>query len=203
MKAENKFSAKDHEVLRFSLNAPDELMDVTRGDVEGITAANLHKILEKLEKTYAADKEQKLEQVRQEHEATKKVVAEMELVAQQSDKEKAAAAERQTVLEQEKAAHEAELQQLKGFEAEAKARDEKRVVRINRIAERVAKGSFVVSGLAFAAIGALAFLSYLSAWYGVPAAAVGFFNLWSGFSGNTVERAVKRWIANRLSQFMN
>ena len=74
LRAENKVSEKDHEVLRFSLNAPEEMMDVTRGDVDGITAANLHIILEKLEKTYAAEKDVKIAQARQEHEETKKAL---------------------------------------------------------------------------------------------------------------------------------
>jgi len=203
LKAENKVSEKDHEVLRFSLNAPDELMNVTRGDVDGITAANLHIILEKLEKTYAAEKEQKLEQARIEHEATKKALIEMGQAAQQSEVERAAAILREETLKQQKIAHEAELQKLKDFKEQTRSRDEDRLTRIDGIAQKIAKISFIVSGLAFAAIAGLALFSNLSVWYGVPAAVVGFFNLWSGFSGNSVERAVKRWIATRFSQFMN
>ncbi len=75
LKAERKVSERDHEVLRFSLNAADELMEVTRGDVEGITDKNLHIILEKLEKTYAAEKEQALQRERSEHEKTKAALA--------------------------------------------------------------------------------------------------------------------------------
>jgi len=61
LRAENKVSERDHEVLRYSLHSPDELMDVTSGDVEGINPANIHRILDRLEKTYAAEKERKLE----------------------------------------------------------------------------------------------------------------------------------------------
>lgn len=41
LKVEGRFSERDHEVLRLSLNAPEELMDVTRGEVDGITEHNL------------------------------------------------------------------------------------------------------------------------------------------------------------------
>jgi hypothetical protein len=203
LKAENKVSEKDHEVLRFSLNAPDELMDVTRGDVEGVTPANVHVILEKLEKTYAADKEQKLAEVRQMHEQTQKALEEATTVAKSHSANLLQAAKREEALKREKNKHEVEIQRLRGVEAEASERDEKRTARIGRIAERTARLAFLLSGLAFAVIGVLALFSNWSPWLAVPAGIVGFFNLWSGFSGNTVERAVKNWVERRLSDFMS
>jgi hypothetical protein len=203
LKSENKVSEKDHEVLRFSLNAPDELMDVTRGEVEGITAANLHIILQKLERTYAVEKEQKLEQARLAHEETKKSLAELELTAQKIGREQDAALAREKNLEQEKASQEEELWRLKEIASQAKLGEEKRAGRISRIANAIAKAAFIVTGLVFAAIAILAVFSSINGWFGVPAAIVGFFNLWCGFSGNSVEQAVKRRVATWLARFMN
>jgi hypothetical protein len=202
LKAQNIVSEKDHEVLRFSLNAPDELMAVTRGDVEGVTLANVHIILEKLEKTYAADKEQELAQVRQEHEQTQKALEQVRSVAQNHSENLLQAAEREEVLKRAKEKNEAEIEKLKALEAGVTEREAKRTARIGRIAEQAARLAFLLSGLAFAAIGVLALFSNWSMWLGVPAAVVGFFNLWCGFSGNTVEKMVKEWVAKRLSEFM-
>jgi hypothetical protein len=49
----------------------------------------------------------------------------------------------------------------------------------------------------------LALLGNLSLWFGIPAAVVGFLNLWTGFSGNTIERAVRRWIAAKFHRFLD
>jgi len=203
LKAEGRFSERDHEVLRLSLNASEELMDVTRGEVDGITEQNLRAILTRLEESYAADKEEKLKQERFAHESTMTTLAEREQALVYSQKEKAAAEERESQLQAEKAKAEEELKQLKSFEEQARAREAARTERINQIAERTARIAFVVSAFLFVTVGVMALLSNLSPWLGIPAAIVGFFNLWIGFSGNMVERAVKEWVARRLSQFMN
>lgn len=78
LKNENRVSPRDHEVLRFSAAAPDELMEVTRGQVEGITAANIHIILEKLEKGFAAERRQELEREHASHQATRKKLQDVE-----------------------------------------------------------------------------------------------------------------------------
>lgn len=203
LKTEKKVSERDHEVLRFSINAADELMAVTRGDVEGITDKNLHIILEKLEKTYAAEKEEALQRERRDHQKTKAALSEAELSSQEITREKEEARQRQVALEQENTMREAEIQKLKKIESEAQAKAERARVRIDQIADRIAKAAFYASWLIFAACGVLALFGNLSVWFGIPAALFGFFNLWAGFSGNAVERCVKRWIANRLTQFMN
>jgi len=202
-KAENRVSENDHEVLRFSLNAPDELMDVTRGDIEGVTLANVHIILQKLEKTYAADKEQKIAQVRHEHEQTQKALEQVTSVAKSHSENLLQAAEREASLKRETERNEVEIQKLKALDAETKEREARRTERINRIAERTARITFLLTGFFFAAIVVLALFSNWSPWLAIPAAIVGFFNLWSGLSGNTVERVVKNWVARRLSNFMN
>lgn len=202
LKAEKKVSEKDHEVLRFSINAPEELMDVTRGDIEGVTPSNVHIILEKLEKTYAADKEQKLAEIRQEHVKIKRELEQATSVAKDHSENLVQATERERELKRVNKNNEAEIQRLKALDEENKHRNAARTERINLIAERIARIAFVLSGLAFATISAMALFSNWSAWLGVPAAIVGFFNLWTGFSANTVERAVKTWTAKQLSGFI-
>lgn len=203
LKVNGVFSEKDYEVLRLSLNAPEELMDVTRGEVDGITEQNLRAILSRLEASYAADKEQKLAQVQQEREETQKALEQMTPVAKSHSDSLLQAAEREEALKRENEKNKAENQRLKALDADAKKRDANRTQRINRIAERTARIAFLLIGLAFAAIGAMALFSNWSAWLGIPAAIVGFFNLWSGFSGNTVERWVKSKVAQLLSNFMS
>lgn len=163
LKREGKVSRRDHEALRLSINAPDELMEVTQGDVQGLNERNVHRILERLEKTYATQKEEALQQERAEHEKTRVALA----VAEEN----------------------------------AKARAKARRARVDRIANRISRAVFYLTGLAFAGVAVLALCGNLSIWYGIPAAIVGFLNLWTGFSGNTVERAVRRWISAGLSSF--
>ena len=203
LKNENKMSERDHEVLRFSIHAADELMDVTRGDVEGITDKNLHVVLEKLEKTFAAEKEQALESERSAHEKTKAALASSELTRQKGVQEKEAARLRQAELEKANADRAAEIEKLKKAESDAKAKEERTRSRIDLLANRIAKTAFYVVGFIFAVITVSALFGEISIWLAIPAAIAGFFNLWAGVSGNTVERAVKKWIARRLTQFMS
>jgi len=200
LKAEGHFSERDHEVLRLSLKAPEELMDVTRGEVDGITEHNLRAILTRLEEGYAAEK---LKQERLAHESTMTTLAQREQALANSEKEKAAAEERERRLQADKVRAEEEIGKLKSSQERARERETRRTERISRIAARTARTAFVLSGFLFAMIGVMALFGNWSVWLGVPAAIVGFFNLWTGFSGNTVERAVQEWVARRLSQFMS
>jgi hypothetical protein len=203
LKTEGRITERDHEVLRLSLNAPEELMEVTRGEVDGITENNLRAVLTRLEEGYAADKEEKLKQERLSHELTLSTLVEREQALELSESEKAAAEEKGRQLEAEKAKADEEIRILKSLEKEARERDKERDDRINRFADRTARITFVLSGLCFAVVGAMALFSNLSAFFGVPAAIFAFFNLWVGFSGNMVEQAVKKWVARHLSKFMN
>jgi len=203
LKSENRMSERDHEVLRFSLHAADELMEVTRGDVEGITDKNLHVVLDKLEKAFATEKERALESERSAHENTKAALATSELTRQKSARETEEAKLRQAELEKANAAREAEIEKLKLAESEAKTKEARTHARIDKLANRIARTSFFIAGLVFAVITALAFFGNISIWFGIPSAVVGFFHLWAGFSGNAIERAVKNWIARRLTQFMS
>ncbi len=96
-----------------------------------------------------------------------------------------------------------EILKLRQVEADAKSKEDRARARIDKIANQSAKAAFYVSGLIFAACGVLALFGNLTIWFGIPAALFGFFNLWAGFSGNAIERAVKRWIAKRLSHFIS
>lgn len=60
LKENNEVTNRDHEVLRFAVNAPEELMDVTRGEVEGVTPENIHIVLDRLEQSFAKEKEEKI-----------------------------------------------------------------------------------------------------------------------------------------------
>lgn len=117
LKADNKMSERDHEVLRFSLHAADELMEVTRGEVEGINEQNLHLVLEKLEKTFSVEKEQAIQKERAAHEATRKHLTEIE--ASLCEKEQGLAAAK-TATAAEKLAQETEINTLKTQSAAAK-----------------------------------------------------------------------------------
>jgi len=117
LKTENKMSQRDHEVLRFSLNAADELMDVTRGDVEGITDKNLHVVLAKLEKTYADEKEEALQKERSANESARKQITELETSLREKV-QKLAVANKSTAVE--KRAQEDELVTLRAQVTAAK-----------------------------------------------------------------------------------
>lgn len=200
LKVQNIVSEKDHEVLRFSLNAPDELMAVTRGDVEGVTLANVHLILEKLEKTYATEKEQKLAQVRQEHEATKKELEQATTTAKEHSDNLIQAAEREEALKREKQAQDAKIQELQKSESESKARDERRKQRVDLIARRVATIANISAWGVFAVIGGLSVLSNWSLWYAVPWMVVGVANIAVGFSGDSIRRFVRHQVEKHMSK---
>ena len=118
LKAEGRFSEQDHEVLRLSLKAPNELMEVTRGQVEGITESNLRTILKRLERTYAAEKDKEIADLRLQQE---RIHEELKLTKQSSEKRDAdlsEAAAREQALLNEKKANEQEIQRLKAFQDE-------------------------------------------------------------------------------------
>jgi hypothetical protein len=184
LESEGKVSNRDHEVLRFALNAPDELMEVTRGDVEGINERNLHLVLEKLEQSFAAEKEEEIRRERIEHEKTRAVLeSQIELDAARAEYE-----------------HRETKEALARAQATIAAREEHSRDRLQRIATAIANGAFYLSGIGFAVVGALALFGNISPFLGIPSAIVGFFNLWTGFSGNVVKRVVRTWIERRLTR---
>jgi len=197
-KKESKFSARDHEVLRFSLNAPDELMEVTRGEIEGISAANLNKILDRLSKTYAREKQTELERERNEHEKTKQALSSYTKSLAERESERIRAAERESEAEIKRFNTERELQSLKEINSRALNAAKEKIARIDAIADRIAKMAFYSVGAVFAVIGIFALMGNIHVLFGLPAAILGFFNLWCGFSGNSVEKWVKKWIAKNV-----
>jgi hypothetical protein len=184
---DGKVTERDHEVLRFALNAPDELMEVTRGDVDGINETNVHAVLEKLEKSFATDREQELQRERIAHEKTRAIL------------------ESQIHLDAARA--EQQHQQTKHALAEAQAvivaREQRSHARRERIAAIVANTAFYVFGLVFAAIAVASAFGTVSPIVGIPAAVVGFFNLWTGFSGNVVKRTVRACAERILHRFID
>jgi len=130
LKAEGRVSEQNHEVLRLSLNAPEELMEVTRGEIDGITENNLRTILTRLEQDYAADKEERLRQERLSHEETMKALA-------ASEREKAETARREQTLMEQGVVHKEELTKLRDFEADATSRKRKKVCTYQLICREV------------------------------------------------------------------
>ena len=202
LRTENKMSERDHEVLRFSANAPDELMDVTRGDVQGINASNVHAILEKLEKKFAADKELLLAQVVQEHEATKKELENARSIAAKRTLALEKATERERALTHENAKRTAEVAELKLKEEEGREREQARKNRFSHIAQRIATYAYILAWIVFGIFGVLSFLTEWSLWSAVPGVIVGVLNIAAGFSGKTIRRFVHRVVANRLSRLV-
>ncbi len=201
LKAQNIVSEMEHEVLRFSLNAPDELMAVTRGDVEGVTLGNVHIILERLEKTYAAEKEQKLAQVRQEHEVTKKELEQATALAKEHSDNLLQAAGRENALKREKSAQDAKIQELQKSDADAKAREERRNERVDLMARALSKYAYIIAWIAFAALGGLSAFSNWNIWYAVPWIIVGVANLAAGFSADSIRNVVHAQVDKCLSKF--
>jgi NAD(P)H-dependent FMN reductase len=218
LKAEKRVSERDHEVLRFSLRAPDELMEVTRGDVEGITVENLHIILEKLEKTYATDKEQALQRERSEHEATRAALQQMQEEIKQRRAEAAQAAEKERVLEKEreKDAIAANGIKMKLADAHAKLEASQRLIAVHgaKLSERarhLAKciawscfGICAIACLACALSGLLPLLSGLSAptrgALKVLAILLGLCDVVLGVSVKEITNRLERYLGKRLQR---
>lgn len=95
LKAEGRVSVQDHEVLRLSLNAPEELMEVTNGEVEGITEGNVRLILDRLEKSYAAEKEVQISNLRAEQERIAAELANIQESAEARERHLSEAAEKE------------------------------------------------------------------------------------------------------------
>jgi len=62
-------SARDHELLRFSLRARDELMNLTLGSEEAFSERTVSQILQRVQSEIAADKDAVIQRQRTEHEA--------------------------------------------------------------------------------------------------------------------------------------
>jgi NAD(P)H-dependent FMN reductase len=202
LRREGKVTEHDHEVLRLSLNAPDELMEVTRGEVDGINERTLHTILEKLERTYAADKERALIQERADHENTRRALEAADAVARREleAREKLTASEE--ALHREKTETETRLRELEEAHQQLRNRDDQRRKRVSQLANRIATTVFAAAGILFALVGALSLLSNRSPWFGVPAVIIGVLNLWTGFSGNTIKTRVREWVSHRVGKFV-
>lgn len=72
-------SARDHELLRFSLRARDELMNLTLGSEEAFSEKTVSQILQRVQSEIAAEKDELLHRQRTEHEAeTSRITREAE-----------------------------------------------------------------------------------------------------------------------------
>jgi len=66
LKEKDDIPERAHEVLRCSRSAPEELMEITQGEMDGITPENVNAILERLEKSYAIEKNEEIQTLRNE-----------------------------------------------------------------------------------------------------------------------------------------
>lgn len=188
LKAEGKFTERDHEVLRLSLKAPEELMEVTSGEIEGITEANLRTILTRLERTYTAEKDRQLEQLRVDREKIEKDLAEV--------------AAREQVLRDQTAADRAEIERLRIVEIESGAKKKRHQDKIDRLSTRIATFAYIFSWAVFTIAGTMSLLSHWNPLFAIPAALLGIFNIAAGFSGKAVRRFVRRKVEAYLASFV-
>ena len=193
LKNEGRFTEQDHEVLKLSLNAPEELMDVTRGEVEGITEANIRTILNRLERTYAVEKEREIERIQ-------KNLLDAQVATQQAESLLIESAAREELLERERSERERLIQHLQKSDEEAQAREKRRIDRVDRIAHLLAKYTYITAWVIFSIFGFLSFLSNCNLFFAVPGTIVGVLNIAAGFSGKSIRRFVHNQVNKHLSR---
>jgi len=201
LKTEGKFTEQDHEVLKLSLKAPEELMEVTRGEVDGITEANLRTILNRLEQTYAKEKAVENERLRSERESLQKELTSAQVKTQEKESQLSETVAREERLREKAAADEKEIERLKFAELEFLAKERRQREKIDRISNRVATGAYIVAWIVFAIFGVLALLTNWSPWLAVPGALIGLLNIGAGFSGASVRGFVRKKVEHYLSGF--
>lgn len=202
LKAEGRFSERDHEVLRLSLNAPEELMLVTQGEIDGITEANLRTILQRLEHTYAEEKASEIRRLQLEQERISEDLASAQHAARKAEVASSQAAAREEALEQETIAQAHRLRQLEENETLMRDREARQKARIERIAERIATATFVAASLLFAILGFVSLFGYSNVLFAVPFGILALLNLVFGFTCIVVKRCVRSWIASCLSRVL-
>jgi len=137
----------------------------------------------------------------QQHEETKRALAEVKSLADERTTNLNQAAAREEALKQERATQHEQLQKLQEREAETRERESRRKKRVEQIAERVASYAFIIAWIVFAILGILSFLTR-SLWFAVPSAVVGVLNIAAGFSGNTIRCWVRAQVERRLSMLI-
>jgi hypothetical protein len=199
LKAEGRFTDQDYEVLRLSINAPDELMEVTRGNVEGITEPNLRTILNRLESKYAVQKTMEIERLRNEQGRVQENLTLATAAAQERMAQLNEAKLREESLQVEMAARAQEIDQLKGVEQQLTNKNERLRLRVEQLSDKLAYFAYTTAWVGFAVITVLAFFSNWNPWLAVPAGIIGLFNIATGFSGPWV----KRWVRNKVRRYLS
>lgn len=188
LRKENKVSSRDHEVLRFSASAPDEVMEVTRGDIEGLNEKNIHVIVERLEKEYAREKQGIIEELSAKHEE-----------AQVRYRE---AAERAAIHEKLHLDASKRAEELNRNIEQVKRRELAVQERISVTADSVALVAYAFSWGVFVVAGAMSVFSNFNALFAIPAALLGVFNIAAGFSGTRIREFVKTKVEAALRKFV-
>ena len=187
----------------FRSNAPEELIEITQGEIEGITENNLRTILKRLEVSYAEDKAKEIEALRLDQERIKTDLAEAHLTVQEREALLTEAAAREQALLNETGAKEREIERLRSVEAASVAKEQRLKEKIDRISDRIATIAYAVSWVIFAVFAILACLQQWNPWLSIPAAVVGVLNIAAGFSGPKIRRFVRNKVAANLSHLRN
>jgi hypothetical protein len=195
LKAEGQFTERDYEVLRLSLNAPEELMEVTQGEVEGITEANLRTILSRLEQTYAAEKDKQIEQLRIDRENIEGELASVNVAAKEKEDSLSMAAQREAL-------HQAEIERLKASEKELADKKKRHREKIDKLSNRIATVTYVICWVVFAIAVLFSLLSNWNLLFAIPAATLGLFNIAAGLSGKSIRSFVRQKVESSLSAFV-
>ncbi|MBK1884411.1 hypothetical protein JIN85_18485 [Luteolibacter pohnpeiensis] len=203
LKCEGRFTEQDHEVLRLSLNAPEALMDVTRGEIDGITESNLREILSRIERNYAEEKQREIDRLQIEKERANEDLLQANRTNQQQEALLAEAVSHAEKLRQDKINQAAKLKELQERDDATSERETQRKEKVERLANLLATIAFVVAGLAFVVLGTISLFSNSNTLLAVPFVILGVLNLGTGFSGLLVKRYVRDWVAGKLSKFMS
>ncbi len=220
LKGEGRFSEQDHEILRLSLKAPEELMEVTQGEVSGITEANLRTILNRLEQTYAEEKQAEIERLKSEQQRIQKDLdgaqltvkereallaaaanREREILEQAAKKEQALkdeAATREHALREQAQRTDAENERLRAERQSMLDREQRLRARIDRIANHISTWCYIAAWLIFTVFTVFALFSNFNPWFAVPAAFVGLLNIAAGFSGKSIRAFVRARVERQL-----
>ena len=196
LKAENKTTDIQHEALRFSVGASEELMEVTRGDVDGINSGNLHLILENLEKNYAKEKEAKLSRVEAELEESQRVAKSHAKRLKEVDKGAEA-------LKSEKRKHEKEVAALKAEVEKNRERDGHRRGRIGLIARLLANAFFVLLALICLTVGLMSLLAKQTLYWAIPFLILGLVSALFGFNVYQLKEKLEFKLNQSLQNWMD
>jgi hypothetical protein len=108
----------------------------------------------------------------------------------------------ESALHRDKALVEDRLRIVEQINQQLKERESSRKARVEKLAEQISSVAFLAGGLIFAIIFLLSIFSYISLWFGVPAAIISFASALTGFSGNTIKTRAREWVSQHFGKFV-